>query len=298
MRPNDGPLSTGEHVVVIDGIDQAYDVAGNGPVCVVHSGGPGINSDYLRMPLLEEHLTMVYLDPIGTGESGLLPSGEYFVKTYAHYLDALLNHLDHPRPVLLGHSHGGMVVLELAMQKSHRIGAVIAYDTAPVYGDELWIEAAQQMAAFASRWPERPEAATAARAWLAGADHPRSDAAAEQRFLADVLPAYFADYRHLPHVDLPPALNITWDPNRDNGSWTGRDRLGHIETPVLIICGDYDFVCPPRWAKEMHAAIPCSELSELHSSGHFGYLEQPQDFCDAVLAFIRGSMNSEIESSS
>ena len=56
----------------VDGIRQVYHVAGRGPVCVAHSGGPGIHWAYLRSPELEERFTMVYLEPVGTGESGRL----------------------------------------------------------------------------------------------------------------------------------------------------------------------------------------------------------------------------------
>jgi len=31
------------HSVTLDGIEQRYHVAGNGPICVAHSGGPGIS---------------------------------------------------------------------------------------------------------------------------------------------------------------------------------------------------------------------------------------------------------------
>jgi hypothetical protein len=47
-------LSQGWHAFDVDGVQQSYQVTGNGRVCVVHSGGPGIESDYLRMPLLED----------------------------------------------------------------------------------------------------------------------------------------------------------------------------------------------------------------------------------------------------
>jgi pimeloyl-ACP methyl ester carboxylesterase len=283
MQHKDDALRAGWHALNIDSIVQAYEVAGSGPVCVVHSGGPGINSDYLRMPQLEKHLTMVYLDPIGTGKSGLLPDGEYLVPTYAQYLEGVLDHIGHPRPIILGHSHGGMVVLELAIQNSRRLGGVIAYDTAPVYNDDLWDEASRQMTAFAARWPDRPEAARAAQAWHAvGGGEP----GVEEKFLVDVLPAYFADYRRSHDPAHPPVLKVTRNPNRTNGTWLAGDRLNTIDTATLIIYGKYDFVCPPRWSKELRAAIPRSQLCELHDSGHFGHIEQPKDFVDAVLQFV------------
>ena len=261
---------------------------GTGPVCVVHSGGPGINSHYLRMTLLEEHLTMVYLDPVGTGKSSLLPGGDYSVTTYVYYLEAVLDHLRQPRSVIVGHSHGGMVALECAMQKSPRIGGIVAYDTAPEYSKELWDEASRRMSAYAARWPDRAEAAVAARAWAAGVSgESRTDADSERKFLADILPAYFADSRRTLDPQRSLSLDITWDPQRQNGTWSAMGRLGAIDVPTLIICGDFDFVCPPRWSGEMHSAIAGSRLIELHDSGHFGHLEQPQDFRDAVVEFVR-----------
>ncbi|GLE52202.1 alpha/beta fold hydrolase [Mycobacterium montefiorense] len=281
----DGPLAQGWHTTSINGVKLSYEVAGSGPVCVVHSGGPGISSGYLRMPLLAGYLTMVYLDPIGTGESDLLPGGEYDMATYASYLEAFVNHLMVPQPLILGHSHGGMVALELAMQNPGRLGGVIAYDAAPVYNDELWDEAFRQMAAFAQRWPERPEAIKAARAWHAtGGGEPHAD----DKFLADVFPAYFADYRQTLAQSSLPRLQMTWDPNRKSKPWSARGRLGAITAPTLLICGDFDFVCPPRWSREMRAAIGGSQLRELHNSGHFGHLEQPWDFTDAVVKFVWG----------
>jgi pimeloyl-ACP methyl ester carboxylesterase len=174
---------------------------------VAHSGAPGINSDYLRMPLLDKCLTMVYLDPIVTCKSDLLPGAEYFVPTYAYHLQAVLDHLGRPKPLILGHSHDGRVVLELAIQNSHRLGGVIAYDTAPVYNDDLREEATRQMTAFATRWADdRPEATIAAQAWHAvGGGEPRT----EEKFLTDILPAYFAVYRRSHDPNHPPALNVT-----------------------------------------------------------------------------------------
>ncbi|MFS8100621.1 alpha/beta hydrolase [Lentzea alba] len=98
-------MEPGEHSVQIDGVTQAYEVVGTGPVCLVHSGGPGVHSGYLRMPLLEERLAMVYLDPVGTRRSGLVPGGDYSVARYADFARKLIAHLGVDRPYFLGHPH-------------------------------------------------------------------------------------------------------------------------------------------------------------------------------------------------
>lgn len=81
--------------IVVDGVRQVYEAAGEGPVCLVHSGGPGIHPGYLRIPALERHLTMVYLHPVGAGESGLLPDGDYSLSRYGYFAEAVLEGAPH-----------------------------------------------------------------------------------------------------------------------------------------------------------------------------------------------------------
>src|SRR6478735_2965871 len=93
------PLSPGTHTITVPHgparVALRYHVAGSGPVCLAHSGGPGIGWEYLRMPGLEDSLTMVYVEPVGTGDSGRLPDPrDYTVATYAHFLHAVVQHLN------------------------------------------------------------------------------------------------------------------------------------------------------------------------------------------------------------
>ncbi len=290
MSTSSTSLAAGRHTFDVDGVVQAYEVAGSGPVCVVHSGGPGIDPQYLRMPLLEKYLTMVYVDPVGTGRSGMLPGGEYFVPVYATFLKAVLDHIDVSRPTLMGHSHGGFVCLELAAQHPGLLRALIAYDTAPFFDAELWEEATRQMAAFVQRWPDRPEAAEAGLAWNAyrvAGEAKIVDHASLIEFRRAVNPAYFADFRRTVDRLGPQDFDSTFDPSRKNGEWDARDRLHAVDAPTLIVSGAYDFICPPRWAKEMQSGISDSRLLQLADSGHFGHIEQAAEFAGGVLGFLR-----------
>jgi proline iminopeptidase len=55
--------------------------------------------------------------------------------------------------------------------------------------------------------------------------------------------------------------------------------------PTLVIAGEYDFICPPVWSRELSAKIPHARLLELRESGHFGHIEQPAEFFKGVLEF-------------
>lgn len=82
------------------------------------------------------------------------------------------------------------------------------------------------------------------------------------------------------------ALRVTYDPNRLPDPWDVRDQLAAINVPALVIVGTRDFICPTRFAYEMHAGMPDARLSELRESGHFGHIEQPDEFTTAVLDFV------------
>jgi pimeloyl-ACP methyl ester carboxylesterase len=281
-------LTTGWHTVEIEGVRQAYEVAGSGPICVVHSGGPGIHADYLRMPPLERHLTMIYLDPIGTGRSGLLPAGDYSVPEYTRRAALLLDRLDVIDVIFLGHSHGGFVALQYGITYPERVRGLVVYDSAPVSYSLLADEANRQMTAFVERWPDRPEAAEAGRMWSArrSGEYVVNDGDSHRHYLNTIRPAYYADFRRtVEDLGGTPTLEVTYDPARKPEQWDARDRLGTIEEPTLVIAGAYDFICPPVWSHELYAKIPHARLLELKESGHFGHVEQPAEFLKGVLAF-------------
>ncbi|MEV8375232.1 alpha/beta hydrolase [Kribbella sp. NPDC056861] len=271
--------------LIVDGVKVSYHVAGSGPVCLVHSGGPGIHYDYLRMPELERHLTMVYLEPVGTGASDLLPDGDYSMEKYAYFADQVAQHLGEEKVFFLGHSHGGFVALQFALDYPDRLRGVIVYDGMAFNGQELGEEAFRQIEAYVARRPAGdPVAAQVLAAWQ---EETPEDKASQVDALQRLLPVYFKDFEEIaPRLaDWFPLVDITIDPNRQPSAWDVRERLGEIAVPVLVIVGAYDFICGEKWARQLHDGIKGSELVVLGDSGHFGHLEEPEAFFGAVLRF-------------
>ena len=44
--------------------------------------------------------------------------------------------------------------------------------------------------------------------------------------------------------------------------------------------------CGPRWANILHDLIPGARLVRFADSGHFGHIEQPQEFAEAISDFV------------
>lgn len=59
-------------------------------------------------------------------------------------------------------------------------------------------------------------------------------------------------------------------------------RLGEINAPTLIICGDEDHGAPPENSRQMSAMIKGSRFVEIKQAGHISNIEQPAIFNDAV----------------
>ncbi|WP_194819949.1 alpha/beta fold hydrolase [Nocardia sp. XZ_19_385] len=286
-------MTPGVHAFDSDGVTQRYHVYGSGPVCLVHPGGPGIHWEYLRMPELEKHLTMVYVEALGTGASGRLPSHPhgYTRERYSLALQRIIDHLGGPAVYLLGHSHGAFVAAYHTIHRPAGLASIILYEGAPVTGPEHGAEAARRLQEFAAAHADRPELAEVLAAFGA-----MQDISSDEQTLAvarGVLPSYFADYwgdeqRWAPVREALRASYISGS-DADGAPDLIDDRadLPKVGVPALVLVGRHDVICGPRWAQELHDLIPDSRLVVLEHSGHLGHLEEPERFAAAIRDFTR-----------
>jgi pimeloyl-ACP methyl ester carboxylesterase len=281
-------LASGTHSFVLDGIEQVYHVAGEGPVMVAHSGGPGIGYAYLRSPALERSFTMVYVEPVGTGASGRLADrGDYRLETYVRFLAALVDRLGRPAVPILGHSYGGFVAQQYALEHPDRVAGLVLYDTSPVTGPAFWAAAIAALESYPQRYPDQPRAAEVPAAFTRALTATNDDTLSEE--LRAALPVYLADYwtRRAEFSGLETGLVAWADPAQaEEPPFDVRDRLGEITAPTVVIAGRHDFICGPRFAVLLHQGIPGSRLVVLEHSGHLGHLEQSAEFAHAVTEIL------------
>ncbi|MCA1451605.1 alpha/beta hydrolase [Bradyrhizobium sp. BRP22] len=286
-------LAPGSHNICIDGVEQCYHVAGQGPLCIVHPGGPGVDWAYLKMPEVELHLTILYIEPIGTGGSGRLPEHPegYNVERYSHQLEGLVDALDLTDFFLLGHSHGGLVIQQYALTHPDRVAGVIVYGSSAVVGAELLKAAGQNILAFAQREAGLPEADEVVQAWRS-IPSAVSDEVYTQT-LRRLLPACFADYRRadVAYRQLRSSLRATFVVG-DDKPFDVRKTLQNLSIPALVLAGAHDFICGPKWAEILHAALQGSQLVVFQLSGHMIHVEQPVAFAGVISAFVFRNRNS------
>lgn len=270
----------GTHSFAVNGTRQVYHVAGNGPVMIAHSGGHGVDYSYLRSPGLEEHFTVAYLEPVGTGGSRPIPDGTTYADTYVDFLYAVVEHLDVPRAYVLGHSHGGVVAQRFAIRFPERVAGLALYSSTPTTDAAFWAAAAAETAAYTARHPDIPEAAEAVAALE------RDDARTDDEktaALSAALPIYFADFwgRRAEFKALQDGIRA-WVVTFDSTVIDFRPALPDITAPTVVVAGRHDFICGPAWAGMLREGIAGSRVVILENSGHFGQIEEPGAFLEAV----------------
>lgn len=278
--------SEGKHRITVNGAELAYEVHGRGPFAVAMPGGPGFGAAYLRVPEIEQHLTVIYVDPIGTGASARLADpAEYKRSRDVADLEALRAALDLKGAYLIGHSYGGFVALEHALAYPGAFARLILYDTTPATGDEWLADLGRSIESYK------------ARPWFAKAitgydDEGKAKTQPElQAALVKLTPFYFHAYEaQAARWDAYLAsASIAFERNKQatREPYDVRARLGEIKVPTLVLTGATDFICPPSGAKLMDEEIPTSTLVTFAQSGHFAHVEEPAAFAAAIAEFIK-----------
>jgi proline iminopeptidase len=288
--PTTAPLTEGDFAMTVDGVPLAYHVRGRGPVCIVHPGGPGLEWSYLRMPEVERTLTLVYLEPVGTGVSQPVPPlapRDYTLARYARLLDGARDQFGLARVCVLGHSHGGMVATSWAVANPDRVAGLILYATAGRSDAETRKDQEAGAAAFAKE-PWFPAALAAIERYPRIATDAEADAV-----VRDWAPLLFADWTRR-QAELAPslaALRAFAGPIRgaiaNQAPWDVRASLSVVRAPTLIIAGAKDALTSQARAEELVHAIAGAQLVVLPNSGHMGHIEEPAAFAAAVAELAR-----------
>jgi pimeloyl-ACP methyl ester carboxylesterase len=244
-----------------------FEEAGEGiPLVCLHTAGADGRQfrHLLNDEAVTRHFRVLAFDMPWHGKS-LPPAGwqdeEYRLTTPA-YVDLILAFcagLGLERPVVLGCSIGGKIVLELARALPERFRALIGLEAAayqpPWYDDTGWLH--------------RPDVhgGELCGALMSGLIAPQSPDETRWETLWGYMqggPGVFKGDLHFYRVD---------------GDF--RDRVGQIDTtrcPLYLLTGEYDFSCTPEDTRLTALKIPGARFTVMTEIGHFPMAENPAQF--------------------
>lgn len=266
--------------VQTNGIETYYERRGEGPpVVFVHASIVDSSAWDEQVAALEEDYTTVTYDLRGHGRTGGSAEREYAMDLFAEDLHALLDALDLDRPVVCGHSMGGMVALTYAARHPDRVaGLVLADALVPdllTRGDWLLRRVVYRALIPPVRLVgyERVEKA---KVWVAerffggsGGDYERIER------LRETGPGMSTDE----FVKVIRAMTRYHETSVD---------LSAIPVPTLVLYGENDLPFVKRHAAELAAHLPDVEVDEVPDAGHASNLDNPDYFTAAVRGFLAG----------
>jgi proline iminopeptidase len=270
-----------------------YRTAGKGPPLIVLHGGPGLDQNYLLPQLYElaENNLVIFYDQRGSGKSleTELDEKHIHIHQFVEDLEALRLSFGFDKFILMGHSWGGLLAMQYAVDHPENLMGLILLNTAPAdykgqkaFVDELGLRI--------------------------------------QRIYNDIKPLFaYEDFKHLNAnqiSDLYRKLFSVYFYNSEEEndlslnfsvasaqsgfkvmeemsktSWLQPSlnlfpSLKELAVPTFILHGKQDIV--PVWAsEEIKDAIPRAEMVILDRCGHFPYIEQSSQFFSELNKFLR-----------
>ena len=267
------------------------DTAIERPTLVAVHGGPGLDHLNLKAELapLTEHIQVLYYDQRGHGRSDRCTAASWNLRTWADDLRRLCDVLGLVKPVVLGSSFGGHVALTYAgLFPGHPGGIILANTTGGHSDHQRSIEIFRRLGG--------DEAAAIAERDFA---EPTEESLAEFRRVCH--PLYSSKPAGAAELRQRHARSIrTTDVNRhyfrhEAARFDPWSVLDMIKSPVLILAGDDDPVCPLPIAEDLSRQLPAgtTRLLRLPGARHTIFRDRPDITFPAVEDFIRRIKNNE-----
>lgn len=210
----------------------------------------------------------VALDLPGYGERP--PVDHMDFEGLAADVESTIERLGLARPVLVGHSMGGMVVLTALRRRPNSYRAAVLACTSPAFGDGTGTFQEEFVAARLGPLDAGKTMAHVAQA-VVHAMGPNPDAGGRALAVAAIAATAESTYRAAVHALV---------------GFDERANLRAIGVPVLCVAGEHDPLAPSSGIERMAGRIPHAGYVCLSGVGHFANLEAPVAFDAALLSFL------------
>ncbi|MGQ0586823.1 MAG: alpha/beta fold hydrolase [Gammaproteobacteria bacterium] len=255
-------------VLRVEGARLYYQLAGSGPPLVLlHGlGASGLDWEY-QVPEFSKHFRVVVPDFRGHGASDR--TGDYSVQRFADDTWRLLDRLRIAAPTLVGHSMGGAVAMQMALDRPGCVPRMVLTNTLPSFRTDtvgkrfmLWTRLMMMSLLGPRRLAEI----------MTRRSYPRADQAALRARVAK------RNARNDRNVYAATIRALT--------RWSVEDRVAQLAMPVLVMAAEHDYV-QRLDVERFVSTLPNGWLRHFPGARHGLPLEMPAEFNGAVLEFLR-----------
>jgi len=238
-----------------------YEALGKGlPLVFVHGSMNSHVSWNFQRPLSKKY-RLILLDLPGHGKSDPLDE-EISVELFADYVAEFVRGLGVEKMVAVGHSLGGAICIQLALNYPELLRAVVLVGTGAKLGVLPDI-----LKALKTNFKESVEMAIGGMAFAEKAD-PEVVEMVKNECLKCRPEVAYSDFAACNNFDV-------------------RGKISEISFPTLIIVGIEDKLTPVKWSRYLNETISNSSLKIIESAGHMVMMEKPEELNQAIQNFLR-----------
>ena len=265
-------------VTSTDGTEIAYERSGSGPPLVmVHGSWLSRGTWNPMLPQLAESLRVITYDRRGHGKSDR-PSGQGSVQEDVADLAALIENLEIGPAWVFGQSFGGSITLRLAGERPDLLRGIVAHEP-PLFSlvaDDP--DVGPMLEGFGQMSAEVVDK-------IAAGDH----AGAAEQFIEEGLGSGVWDglspeTRQMIIEHAPTYFDEANDPDQlaFDLEW-----ISGFPHPALLTQGDQSPPVFPPVVTKLAQALPSAEVRKFTAAGHIIQEDQPENYAEAIVAFIQ-----------
>ena len=249
-------------------IDLYYEIAGQGqPILFIHGLGSSSRDWEPQVAFFAKHYQVVTFDVRGHGQSGK-PPGPYSIPLFATDTAELIKSLGIAPAHIIGISMGGMIAFQLAVSAPDLVRSLVIVNSGPEFILRTFKEriGGLQRLLIVRLLGMRKMGQVLSKRLFPKPEHEELRRVFVERWAENDRRAYS-------------------DAMRAIVGWSVSDRLGDIRSPTLVITADEDYA--PVSLKEAYVAkMPQAELVVIADSRHATPAERPEQFNEALMAFL------------
>jgi pimeloyl-ACP methyl ester carboxylesterase len=259
--------------VEVNGIALHYVEAGSGdPLLLIMGFGGDHLAWAFQAPEFSARYRVISFDNRGAGQSSV-PDSPYTTRLMAADAVGLLDVLGVERAHVLGVSMGGMIAQEVALNHPARVRSLQLHCTCA--RPDAYILALMEVWRGVRAKSTLEEWLRTVALWLFSA----VTYARRPEFVEAVIQTGLAN---------PYPFSLTGFV-RQGEAVRSHDTLGRLPTlacPTLVSVAEHDILVPPRFSREIAAAVPKSELRIVDDAAHAYFWERPDVFNAMCLDFL------------
>jgi proline iminopeptidase len=252
---------------------------GAGAPLVAIPGGPGLSQEYLAplARLATPTRAFVTFDPRGVGRSRRPGTTPWTLPDFAADTEAVRVAIGAEKIHLVGHSYSGLLAMEYAIEHGDHLASLVLVDSITPTGAAMHEAMKRYLARQQSLAAEG----------IVPAEEPKYDKGDCREATLAWAPVWFANPRDPRARDFPKMTCVDVDADMNIHRWDLTAALAGVSAPALVVepgSSPFGIEMSDAGARALsHARL---KKVVLPACGHFPWIECPEPFFGAVVAFL------------